>query len=367
MPSLEGLALAGQVNNQSADQINDASNQFKLQAVASQASDLAKQGDFQGAYSLLFKARPDLAEKILPQMAQTSPQLAQSLAQSKENGSLQSQGALGSGSIPVQVAKINAQAKLAAEKNKSSDTVVRNDINSPTGQSITNKKTGVKQYATMSGLPNKPDETPQLRPNEDINSEGKKIMLSPEQQKVIKESRKTFDSETKDIVKGLDAAHQGSTMVNNPDLKGVEALERLRVLRSVVQNRISQQEFQAFGGDMGLVTNLENKLQKLKDGKLTPEMRQIYTNILDVTQKALSSQYDQHLKNAVERNPEVDPLILKKRLVGSSGPSVYQAVTKKVGQLPPDAQALFNWAHDNPGPKADSYLKQLNQKYNLGQ
>lgn len=364
MPSLEGLKLAGEVVNQSADQINDVSNQLRLQGIASQASDLAKQGDFQGAYGLLFKARPDLAAQILPQMEKSNPQLAQSLIKSHTVGQLEGQTEFGSN--PRQLLDASMAGKLAIAQNKASpsDTVVRNDPNSPTGYSLINKKSGQKQNATQAGLPDKQvDEStkvPQLRPNEDINSEGKKVMLSPEQQKVIKETRKTFDSETKDIVKGIDASNQALELINK-NIPGSGTIEKLRLLRGVVQGRINQQEFTAFGKGQGILNSIDNAISEAKGNGMSSKVQDLMRQMATVAVNLQEKEYEQHLKNAVERNPEVDPLILKKRLMGS-GPTIHQALVKQIDKLPPEDQAAVNWAHDNPNdPRAKAILQKIGQ------
>jgi hypothetical protein len=359
------------------------SAQSQRQAVVKDAIAKYQAGDMKGAFASLGILNPEGLSKDVSQLAN-----AGDIQKGKVGGELSAQTQYGAN--PAQLATIQgkygveaAQTKANAALNKP---VIRKDPNAATGFSAiypnrVNPLDGYQgqgqpaQSSTTPASQAKPadqgQKAPQLRPNQDISSEGKVITLSPQQQSVIKDARKTFDSETKDIVKGLDAAHQGLTMVNDPSLRGVEALERLRILRSVVQSRISNQEFQAFGGDMGAMTNLQSKLQKLQDGTLTPEMRTIYQNILSTTEKALSSQYDQHLTNAVERNPEVDSLVLKKHLVGS-GPTVYQALIKKVKELPPDLQGLYNEAHDKSSSKdpqeqakAKAALKVFATKYGI--
>lgn len=359
MASVEGLNAVQGLQ----DKVNDQMQTQLRQQAAQSASTLFQQGDVKGAIGALAKVDPDHAAQMFGQFQQFDPSSAGALSQAQAQGTTQGKFNVETpaGANPRQLEDAKLKAMLQKQATLPSNQVVRADPNSPTGFSIINKQTGQTTETSKSPLVQTADQPPQLRPNEDINSNGEKVMLNPNQQKIIKETRKSFDEETKDLVKGLEAAHQGAIMVNE-NVPGAEPLERLRVLKSVVQQKMSNQEFQAFGTNFGAVADLEQRLEKIKTGKMTPEIQKDYLKIIGIMGSALDQEYDQHLKNAVERNPEVDPLILKKRLVGS-GPTAYQAIIKHVETLPPEDQAAFNWAHDNStDPRAKAILQRLTPK-----
>ncbi len=332
-------------------------------------------GDIKGALSTMAKVDPDHVANLIQTFQQGDPNTQGALKQAEVGGQMTAEHPFES--TPGDVAHIGADARIAAAeaRTKQVEDQIKYTTDPLSGLKFAaNKKGAIQGFLGADGKLHSMDdiqgraeqqaatskasgEKPKLLANQDIDSTGQVVTILPAQQKIIKETRKTFDSETKDIVKGLEAAHQAQSMIEANNAGG-EPLERLRLLRTV-SPRPTQQEFQALGMDMGAVDSLENKLQKIATGKMTPAIQKDYLAIVNLMSSKLSQEYDQRLKNTVEKTPEVDSLILKKRLAGS-GPTVYQAVAKKVSQLPAKDQAAFNWAHDNPNDaRSKMILKNL--------
>jgi hypothetical protein len=366
MATIEGLNA--NLKSEVAD--GDAIQGVSKENAAKQASDLFTKGDIKGAYGVLIKADPTNAGALLHDIAQYDPELAKGIAKAHKVGELEGQTPFGSN--PAQIQQLQNEGALAVARAKTTGKekpVIRKDPDSPSGFSTFqgNNKYFINQMGEVIGqgpdasaapATQEQPKQPKLAPNQDIGADGKPVTLAPTQSKAIDQIKKTFASDTKDLVKGIEAAQQGSdlTQLNIP---GFEALERLRILRGVMGgSRIAQQEFQATGQDMGAINDLENKLSKLGGQGMSPEVQKLYLRVSQATLRGLSKEYDQKLKNTLETAPgSVDQFVLKKRLMGS-GPTVYQNVVQKVQQLPGQDQAAVNWAHDNPtDPRAKAILK----------
>lgn len=367
--TVEGLQAVGNLTAPSATELaaekmgQDQTSLLKKQKAAQLAAEQFKSGDMKGSIGTLLASDPEHAANFLKGLVAMDPNLQGALAQSKTAGALKAQNELGSGSIAVTVAGINA----AAKKDAGNRPVIRASSISPSGQTIT--ENGVTRFTELAGDQVASGEAAKnskpLQSFQDVDSNGMIVSLTKDQRDTIKDARKSFDGETKELVKAIDSAHQAQIYIDkNIPMSGT--IEKLRLLKSVVQGRVTNQELQQMGTDLGVFDQAANQLS-IKGGKgMSKGVQDKLRQIVDIALKTTTQEYDQRLKNAVERNPNIDSLILKKRLVGSSGPTVYQDLTKKVEQLPPDAQALFNWAHDHPDdPKAAGYIQQLHDKFGL--
>ncbi len=377
MPTLEGLQKAENLGNSVVmDELNQSKAGFDLgraqsgAAAAGIAAQQFKAGDRQGAYATLMGSNPEFGAQLMPQLQKMDPTLAGSLQKSVTAGEQSALNEAGNGA--AQVAGIKAKNAAASRP------VVRADKNSPTGFSLLNPADGsvtpVENYGSENSVKalaakdfksneQKPEGTQikpealKLRPNEDIDSSGNKILLSPSQQKSIQDTQKQFSSSTKDMVKGINDMHTAVDMINQ-NQPGGQTLEKLRMLRAITP-RINQQEFSAFGKGQGVATMIDNAITEAAGKGMSAESQKNMKAIAGITLKNLSAEYDQTLQNTIETHPEVDPLVLKKRLAGS-GPTPYQAIVKKVQALPPGDQGAFNWAHDNASdPRAQAILKHL--------
>lgn len=388
MPTLEGLAASNKVSAQATEGID----QGVRQQAAAQAAELFKAGDIKGALLSIAKVDPDHAANIISGFQQhldTNSILDRSLAQSqgKTQGTFNVTTPNGSNPRQLLDAKLAGEAAKTAKKGDETTSTFTDKLSGLTGfksksgkilgyvgpdghlhapeelKGITPKtKTTATDTAvadtTTGEVPTTTPEKPKLLPNQDVNSDGQVVTIEPTQRKIIDQARKSFDTETKDIVKGLDASTQALELINK-NIPGSGTLEKLRLLRGVVQGRINQQEFQAFGKGQGILNQIDNAISEAEGKGMSPKVQDLMRQMATVAVDLQMKEYDQHLQNAVERNPEVDPLILKKRLAGS-GPTVIQSMTKKIAELPPQDQAAFNWAHSNPkDPKAQQILKHL--------
>lgn len=317
-------------------------------------------GDLKGALGDLAAIDPSVisgpAEKL---MTVLNPDVQGKVKEAEKTGELSAQTDYGSN--PRQLLDASIAGGKFNDKNKP---IIRKSDRSPSGFSTF--QNGKEIFIDAAGTPigQGPDDSehsmpvkPNLAIGQDVDSSGQIITLSPAQQKAIKDTRKSFDSETKEIVKGMNDAYQAVKMIDE-NVPGSQAVEKLRLLRSITP-RINQQEFQAYGKGQGVATMIENAMSEAAGQGMSAQTQQNMKAITQITLKNLSDEYDTALKNHVEKTPEVDALILKKRLA-SSGPTVYQGIAKKVEQLPPQDQAAFNWAHDNASdPRAKAILKNL--------
>jgi hypothetical protein len=427
MATVEGLGKVGQLVSQGVEQTQGLANQ----AAAQKAVELYKQGDIRGAYGTLMQADPAFAQKIAPQLTQIDPELAGQLTQSKEEGQLGGQTKFGSNPNQIhtmdnanalEIAKINAAAhvKAAQAKNDANEWTVRSDPTSPTGFSRVSKRSGEKQFINLQGEPIGGAETPaQAAPkqataqpgqsttqpvdpnakpqapgqqpaeappkpalipgakdpnskatNAFIDSNGKSVLLAPNQMKALDTSAKEFDKETKDLTKAINDGHQALQFIQKNNA-GTQTVEKLRLLKSVVSGRINQQEFAAFGTGNGILANIENAISEASGKGMGPQVQNNMLRLAKVALDLTTKEYDQALKNRVERTASqgIDPLIVKRRLIGS-GPTPYQDALKQIETLPPQAQGLYSWVHDNIDSKdpavraqAQKYQQSLQKKY----
>lgn len=377
MPTLEGLAQAAAVNKANTDQSIQNNQIFQRQQAASKAAELFKSGDIKGALSTMAAVDPEHVGQLIQQFQANDPTSQQSINQAKAQGAEQGQFNVTTpyGSNPRQLLDASLAGKQSVAQitsaNKPSNKVVKADPNSPSGYTIVDKQAGSYSPVQVPNLPQSKDNMvadagpggpegkpkPNLRPNQDIDSNGQIVTITPGQRKLIESSRKAFDSDTKELVKGLESVDQAKKLIDE-NVPGFEALEKLRLLRTV-SPRPSQQEFQAVGLDMGAINSLENKLSKVGGQGMTPDVQNLYRRVVSVMEKSLTRDYDAKLQNAVGRNPEVDPLILKKHL-SSGGPTSIQRLNSAVSSLSPQDQAAFNFAHDNPkDPRAKAIMEHL--------
>lgn len=374
MPTIEGLANLASLQKAQLDQTQQ---QSRIDA-AKQAADLFKQGDIKGALGAMAAVDPDHVGNYIKQYQDSDPSTQQSLKQAQSQGATQGEYNVTTpaGANPRQLLDQQGANQLAVAQAKAkamgSKPRVLKDPNSPTGFTVVSPDGTAMPIDNYNGdaaaaaqKTQKQDQSaeepkaPKLRPNEDIDSNGQKVLLSPEQQKTINTARKSFDSDTKEIVKGLDAAEKSIQLIDT-NTPGARTVEALTTLKSAIGGRVGQQEFQAYGKGMGIINQINNAISEAEGKGMSPETQKFMSRLVRTSAEVLGKEFDSHLQNTIERTPEVDPLILKKRLVGSHGPSAYKAVADKVSKLPPEDQAAFNWAHDNPSdPRAKKILSNL--------
>lgn len=400
MPDLQALTEASNLNTQNTAATADNIGAIKSQLISGQLADLAKKGDFQGAYSLMLQARPEMADKILPQLEAINPDLVQKLAGAKQTGSLQSQGQLGSGSIPVQVAKIGAEARIAAAEARAkqaedalhyqkngytgnTDVFTKQgqlkgtigpdgNITPPTKTQNKNLSSAVADSSTDSMTPQKPE----LKINQEIDSNGQVIDLNTKQLADIAKNTQVFNKESKPMVDAINAT-AGSEKLLDKNIPGSQIAEKIKTIRGLYQGgRIPQQIIQEYGNGSaaGFETMLQDMATKSAGGGLGAQARQNMFKLNQAIQNDAREQFDALLKQRsgqVGAANHIDPYIVKQRFA-AEGPTEVQQIAQKVKSLPPDAQALFNWAHDNladpaNGPMAHKYLQQLTDKFKLNQ
>lgn len=388
MPSLEGLALANQVNQANTQGSVDNNNMYQQQEAAKKASDLFKAGDVNGAYSVLAGASPEFAMKIAPQIAQYNPDLAKKLAGAKQAGSLQSQGQLGSGSIPVQVAKIGAEAKIAAAEARAkqaedalhyqkngytgnTDVFTKQgqlkgtigpdgNITPPTKTQNKNLSSAVADSSTDSMTPPKPE----LKINQEIDSNGQVIDLNTKQLADIAKNTQVFNKETKPLVDIINQT-SGSEKLLDLNYAGSQLGEKIKTIRGLYGGgRIPQQLIQQYGNgsSAGFETQLQNWATEAAGGGLGKQARENMFKLNQALQADALEQYDSLLKQRagqVGAANHIDPYVVKQRFA-SEGPTTVQQIQQKVKSLPPDQQAAFNWAHENAlDPRAKVILQKL--------
>lgn len=382
MPTVEGLQKIANLNKTYTDQAFQMSDRLNKQDAAKKAADQYKSGDVQGAYATMMQASPDWAEKMIGQGADRNPNLQGDLTNAKMGGQLGAQDDYGSTPRELTDAQGEWALKAAGLRAKTASMGrprVAPDKNSPTGFSLLNPADGsvipVEGYglpagaspAQQSGDQGQKAQQPQqqplkLRSNEEIDSTGNKVMLSPRQLDDIKNIQKQFTTSQKDNIKAIQELDAADSMIkaNTP---GSGTTEKLRILKGVVQGRISQQEFAAFGNGMGVGTVIENAASEAAGKGMSAQTQKNLQSIVDLAKRKATGEFDAGLQNTLDTAPSgLDRMILKKRLMGS-GPTAYQQTLNKVNSLPPEDQAAINWAHDNPNdPRAQKILQQFGNK-----
>lgn len=390
MASVEGLnAVRGLQQG-----VLDDQNQQKRQEAALNAAELFKNGDIKGAIGTLAAVDPAHAATMLGLLGKIDPGSVQALSQAKSEGSTQGtyNVTTPAGANPRQLldAKLAGAKDVAGIKAKSTSDSTQTFTDKTSGLTGFKSKSGkilgfigpdgelhapdelngVKEQkqkdknsnlvADASGQTLSPDQQqkPKLLPNQDIDSNGNTVAITPVQRKIIDSARKEFSTDTKELTKSIDNLTQAQRNIQD-NIPGQGTIEKLRILKGVVSGRINQQEFQAFGKGQGLVNQIDNAISEAAGKGMSPKVQQLMSQMVNAALDVTSQEYDQHLKNAVDKNPDVDPLILKKRLA-SGGPTLHQAIVSKVSSLPATDQAAFNWAHDNPNdPRSKAILQQL--------
>lgn len=389
MPTLEGLRKAVELNQLISKPSEDASaNLYKMGKdmgqffTAQKAGQQYQAGDTQGAMASLM-SNPAFAGQIAGNLQNTDPNLANNMEGSKL-GALHDYN-----STPGDVAEINARAKmnkpaLRADKNSPSgfswfgpegstyatqpELRQFNGQSSPTDSAKAVMAPDTSIPTNASGMPaGAPSAAPTPKPiklqaNEEIGSDGNVLQLSPRQLDDIKGIQKTFNTSQKDNIKAINDLSQASDYIDK-NIPGSGAIEKLRILKGVVQGRINQQEFAALGKGQGLEATFENAASEAAGKGMGKQTQQDLKDIVNLALTKATGEYDQGLQNAVDTAPgSIDKMVLKKRLAGS-GPTMHQALINRINQLPPEDQAAINWAHDNMNdPRAQAILKQFGTK-----
>jgi hypothetical protein len=371
--SVEGLQAIANLNSTINKNSQDNLDYTSRRAQAQKASDLMRQGDTKGAYSILMQD-PDFAAKNGPAVAQIIPEFAQKLKQSTETGDQQAKTDFGTNEAQIQLLK--NKGALDTSQVKASKGTVKADPESPTGFSLTTPS-GIFPFdaygspATKPGQPKPPvgtaaDQTQDpnaLNPKIDPNALPQNI--APNHRKAINSAVDALDKnpEIKDMNTEINGLKQADDLAagNLPNSQIPLTMKFLESSEFV--KRFNEAEFKQGPAEaQAVVDKVKNAVANKTLGNLDPGVMTNFRDIISVMQHSTLNQYEGKLHSLSggvqsKTNGKITADQAFNALVPASN-DIFKQKAAIFSKLSPQDQEAVKWARQNLGdPKARAILQ----------